>query len=259
MTVVEDLNAGWLHAPPNPRACCHCLLLRDPCGTALVDAGIGLEDARDPAARVGRVAMDQAGFQFNPADTARRQLEARGIDSASVGHIIMTHLDPDHAGGLSDFPEASVHVSTEEWLAANSGDPRYRPIQFDRNGRVVTHAATADRWFGIPARRLNIGFASTIFLVPLFGHTAGHCGVAIEDERGWTLHVGDAYYLRAELTDPDHPVTALASAMAFDDAERINSLNLLRRLARDAGAKLRLTGYHDTQELPRRCGGSAGR
>ncbi len=128
MTHLQHLNAGWLHAPPNPRICCHCLLLRDPAGLALVDTGIGLEDVRDPAARVGEPAISLAGFQFDEADTARRQLERQRIDPDAVTHLILTHLDPDHAGGLADFPRAAVHVSAEERAASTAGDWRYRPI-----------------------------------------------------------------------------------------------------------------------------------
>jgi hypothetical protein len=31
-----------------------------------------------------------------------------------------------------------------------------------------------------------------MWLVPLFGHTRGHCGVAIRNGSGWLFHVGDA-------------------------------------------------------------------
>ncbi len=31
-----------------------------------------------------------------------------------------------------------------------------------------------------------------MWLVPLFGHTRGHCGVAVRTEQGWLFHAGDA-------------------------------------------------------------------
>jgi glyoxylase-like metal-dependent hydrolase (beta-lactamase superfamily II) len=31
-----------------------------------------------------------------------------------------------------------------------------------------------------------------MWLVPLFGHTRGHCGVAVRTASGWLFHVGDA-------------------------------------------------------------------
>jgi glyoxylase-like metal-dependent hydrolase (beta-lactamase superfamily II) len=87
-------------------------------------------------------------------------------------------------------------------------------------------------------------------LVPLFGHTHGHCGVAVRHGERWLLHVGDAYYLRAELSSDDHPVSALAAARADDDRLRRAHLAELRRLARDHGAEVELFGYHDFTEFP---------
>jgi glyoxylase-like metal-dependent hydrolase (beta-lactamase superfamily II) len=53
------------------------------------------------------------------------------------------------------------------------------------------HALTGDRWYGFDAIPLE-GFAPEIWLIPLPGHTVGHCGVALRTEQGWVLHAGDA-------------------------------------------------------------------
>ena len=111
MTRVHHLNCGTLHAPPNPPAACHCLLLEDPAGLALVDTGIGLHDVRDPVGRIGRQLIDLAGFQFHEEQTALRQVERRGYRAADVRHVVLTHCDPDHTGGLADFPHARVHLA----------------------------------------------------------------------------------------------------------------------------------------------------
>ena len=257
MTKLEHLNAGWLHVPPGPRVTCHCLLLRDPAGVALIDTGIGLHDVRDPLGRIGRHLIDLAGFQFNETDTAVHKLECRGIGAGDVNHVILTHLDPDHAGGLADFPSARVHVSLEELEAMGKGDPRYLPVQFAHGPKWMTHGPSTDHWFGFEARRLDLGFASPVLLVPLFGHTAGHCGVAVRSGPRWLLHAGDAYYLRGELTDEAHPVGALAAARAADNPQRLESLDKLRRLARDHADEVEMFGYHDVTELPPEAGGAA--
>jgi len=44
-------------------------------------------------------------------------------------------------------------------------------------------------WFGFPAIRLP--FELDMWLVPLFGHTRGHCGVAVEAGAGRLFHAGD--------------------------------------------------------------------
>lgn len=36
-------------------------------------------------------------------------------------------------------------------------------------------------------------------MIPLLGHTAGHCGIAIKQQNQWVLFCGDAYYSHLEL------------------------------------------------------------
>lgn len=247
---VHHLNCGLLHAPPNPPAACHCLLLERDGRLALIDTGIGLQDIARPLDRIGRPVIDAAGFQFRESLTAARQVERLGFRAAAVADIVLTHGDPDHAGGLADFPDAAVHVSAEEHARLGSGHGRYSAAQFAHRPRWVTHPRSGRRWLGAEARPLPPLAGAEAFLVPLFGHTLGHCGVAVRDGGRWLLHVGDAYYLRAELSSDDHPVSALASARADDDAMRRESLAVLRRLARDHGAEVELFGYHDFTEFP---------
>lgn len=245
MTTIHHINCGTLLVPPYPTVPCHCLLLEDDGRLALVDTGIGLLDVRDPVGRLGQPLIDMAGFQFNESDTAVRRIEALGYRGGDVRHVVLTHGDPDHAGGLADFPKAVVHISAEEHAQVASGHGRYALPQFAHGPDWKTYPSSDRRWFGLEARPVEVGFGSEVLLVPLFGHTLGHCGVAVQKGDRWLLHVGDAYYLRVELTADDHPVTALAASRADDDAMRRASLEQLRRLARDHGDEIDLVGYHD--------------
>jgi glyoxylase-like metal-dependent hydrolase (beta-lactamase superfamily II) len=151
---------------------------------------------------------------------------------------------------LADFPEAAVHVSAEEHARLGAGHPRYSAAQFAYGPRWVAHPRAAGEWFGFEARPLPPLAGAEALLVPLFGHTLGHCGVAVRTGSRWLLHVGDAYYLRVELSTDEHPVSALAAARADDDALRRASLAALRALARDRAAEVELFGYHDFTEFP---------
>jgi glyoxylase-like metal-dependent hydrolase (beta-lactamase superfamily II) len=250
MIAVRHINCGWLHAPPNPRACCHCLLLAEGDRLVLVDTGIGLLDGRQPLERIGQPLIDAAGFQFHEADTAVRQVERFGHRPADVTDIVLTHGDPDHAGGLADFPQARVHVGAEEHAAIADGSWRYLPVQFAHGPDWQTYPPADRSWFGLPARPVALGLKADVLLVPLFGHTRGHCGVAVRRGDRWVLHVGDAYYLRVELATDDHPVSLLAAQRADNDADRRASLEHLRRISRDHADQVEMFGYHDTAELP---------
>lgn len=250
MITIHHLNCGTLVVPSYPTVVCHCLLLQEGERLALVDAGIGLQDVRSPAERLGQPLIDMAGFQFNESDTAVRRIEALGFSPKNVRHVVLTHGDPDHAGGLADFPNSQVHVAEEELNLIGSGHWRYVPQQFAHGPLWKSYGSSTRSWLGLEARPVDIGFAAEVLLVPLFGHTHGHCGVAIQQGAKWLLHVGDAYYLRAELATDEHPVSSLAAQRADDDGRRRRSLEQLRRLPREHRDEVELIGYHDLSELP---------
>ncbi len=59
------------------------------------------------------------------------------------------------------------------------------------------------------------------------------------------------------MTDPAHPVAPVSAARAVDNAQRLASLDQLRRLTRDHADQIQMFGYHDVEELPRNLGGAA--
>ena len=95
------------------RMVCHCLLIETNDGLALVDTGIGLDDIANPP-RLGPKWVRQTTPRLDPAETAVRQVEALGYSKSDVRHLLLTHLDRDHAGGIPDFPNAKVHVHRRE-------------------------------------------------------------------------------------------------------------------------------------------------
>lgn len=249
MTEIYHLNCLKIETPIRENVCGHCLLIRENDRLILVDAGIGLEDNRHPYERIGEELVKAVGYHFDESLTAFNQIKALGLDPGRVTDCILSHLDNDHLGGIADFPQATIHVSTEEYDSFLSGHPRYLGLPLAHQPSVVTYAENSGEWEGFPFRKVATNTESEIFLVPLFGHTLGHCGVLIKSGIETIFYVGDAYYLRLELEDSTHPVNELARFRAENNDLRLASLEKLKLFSkRHPGVSM--FGYHDIEEFP---------
>jgi glyoxylase-like metal-dependent hydrolase (beta-lactamase superfamily II) len=222
----------------------------------LVDTGFGMEDARRPRQLGPVFGLMNAGPKVET--TALAQLEALGFAAADVRQIVTTHLDPDHSGGLPDFPEAEVHVLSAELDAALhprlKDKPRYIGSHWKHGPRWVRHDADGDEWFGFESVRILPGLDAEVLLIPLFGHSRGHTGVAIKSGDGWLLHCGDAYFNHGELaTPPNRPpmLRFFQNLTASDNKARKANQERLRELAARHGDEVTLLCSHDPHELER--------
>lgn len=235
--------------------CCHCLLIETDQGLVLVDTGFAHKDITSPTFPQTQLLKHAMGAKFLPEECAAIQIKALGLSPHDVTHIILTHLDPDHAGGLMDFPNAQVHVQARELEAALNPvtlweKTRYRQYLWRHKPNWRTYSPEGEKWHGFDAVRALSGDLYDILLVPLQGHTRGHCGVAVSTENGWLLHCGDAYFHSAEVSADSAAKTpvGLFLLQTFDDvsrAERIYNQNRLRQLKRQHGDDITLIASHD--------------
>jgi glyoxylase-like metal-dependent hydrolase (beta-lactamase superfamily II) len=237
---------------------CHCLILETARGLVLVDTGLGTADLDDPRGRLGVVFPLLTNPALSRDETALAHVERLGFRREDVRHIVPTHLDVDHAGGLSDFPAAQVHVLDAEHEAAMHPASlherlRYRQTQWAHRPEWVVHSVVGERWFGFDAVRAVPGTDDEVLLVPLIGHTRGHSGVAVRTPGGWLLHAGDAYFFHAEL-DPTHPrctpgLAFFQRTVAVDNLARLANQARLRELARDHAGEITIFSAHSPVEL----------
>lgn len=64
------------------------------------------------------------------------------------------------------------------------------------------HPGEGEAWNGFAAVRDLAGLPPEILVIPLYGHTRGHCGVAIRADTGWLLHAGDSFFDPREVHGP---------------------------------------------------------
>ena len=129
----------------------NCFVLRYNFKTFLIDAG-----------------------NFDPNGSLVTKLAAANVKPKTVDFILLTHLHPDHVGGLvakdgsAVFPNAKVYVSFDEWkhwspiIAKQKSTEILRQFKDAYNGRIQT---------------LNFGepIVPGLYAMKGVGHTPGHC------------------------------------------------------------------------------------
>lgn len=243
---------------------CHVLLLELADRLVLVDTGFGLADIADPTRRLGGTFVNMVRPRLDPASAAVSQIESLGFSTNDVRDVIVTHMDVDHVGGLSDFPHARVHVAATE-LARAIARPsfhdrmRYRDVQWSHGPDWRRYDAAGEPWFGFPAVHDLDGLPPEILAIPLVGHSMGHSGIAI-DTGGpggdrWLLHCGDAYFHRGEVDRRQPRCPAMLRGFQWwvgaDNEVRMANQARLRRLFEDPAADVHLFCAHDPEELDR--------
>jgi len=234
-----------------------CLLLEDGDRLILVDSGLGTRDMNDP----GRLGFPNLMLHAisDVEQTASRQIERMGRKPEDVTDIICTHLDSDHAGGLSDFPGARVHVSRAEYEAAVGEDrcrrPSYRRCHFAHHPNWVKYQElSGEDWFGMECIRGLEGLGDSLVLVPLPGHTPGQCGVAVQTDDGWLLHCGDAFYASRELEKAPAAVRFFTHVAHQDPRSARLQLDRIRRLVAEGEGSVTVMASHDRQGFDRLSG-----
>jgi N-acyl homoserine lactone hydrolase len=204
----------WVKAP------IQCFLVEHPsAGAALIDTGFHASVAVTPRSNLGLVgSFLYRDVDMRPEQAAAAQLRERGIEPATVRTVIMTHLHPDHASAIVDYPEATFLVSSAEWEAAADAGQRdgYVKRQFDHgfDYRLVDFGSDAASSFSGFARSYDVFGDGSVRVVFTPGHTNGHMSVVLRTANGEVLMAGDAMFMHRTLDD-DHLPHLLADEHLF--------------------------------------------
>lgn len=136
------------------------------------------------------------------------QLRGRGIDPEDVRWVIVSHFDPDHIGGLRDFPAARVVCAREAWEAVRGRRglsalkvrllPELLPADLESRLHLVDRLEAPA--IGPFAASHDLFGDGTVGLVALPGHAPGQLGayVAADDGQRYLL-AADGCWSRADL------------------------------------------------------------
>jgi glyoxylase-like metal-dependent hydrolase (beta-lactamase superfamily II) len=249
--------AAFLFGGRGAKMVAHCLVIeteRD--GLILVDTGFGTRDIEGKT-KLSLAFRKLAGPVLSTEETAAYQVRGLGYAPEDVRHIVITHLDVDHAGGLSDFPRAKVHLHAREHAAAmarasTKERERYYAAHWAHGPAWEVYSEDGDTWRGLPAVTKLRGVDADIGLLPMHGHTRGHSAViAKTGDARWLVHAGDAYFHRNAIEGSDAQPTGFSifeRAMQMDGAKRRASVAALRQLCASY-QDLDMFCAHDEREL----------
>jgi glyoxylase-like metal-dependent hydrolase (beta-lactamase superfamily II) len=179
-----------------------------------------------------------AGSLFGPTlGKLMNNLKASGYKPEQVDDIFITHMHPDHVGGLAAngtiaFPNAVVHAERHEadyWLSQKNmdGAPAASKGFFQGAMASVNPYVQAGKLLPFDGdAELVAGVRSDTS----FGHTAGHTSYVIESQGQKLLLVGDLIHVAA--VQFDHPTVTIA----FDSdakAAMASRVRVFNQAARD--------------------------
>ena len=123
---------------------------------------------------------------LNPAtvtaeDELSAQLEKDGIAPESINYVILSHLHPDHIGGVKFFPQSTFVLSQESYdvfrtpKLADLVFPSFLPNWFAEKVHVVdSHRMLLDTNTGVEGH--DFFGDGSLLLTGLNGHARGHVG-----------------------------------------------------------------------------------
>lgn len=179
-------------------------------------------------------------------DDIAAQLAADGIDPASVTHVVLSHLHPDHVGGVRRFPGATFVISAGHERTLRN--PRLRsgvlpgllPAWFPRASRAVLGEGSFRRILigAVELRAHDLLDDGSYLVLDLPGHADGHLGALVE---GRVLLAGDAAW-GSDLLVASSRLRALPRAVQHDSLRYEDTAESLRQIA---GRGIRIVCSHD--------------
>jgi glyoxylase-like metal-dependent hydrolase (beta-lactamase superfamily II) len=252
MLTLELLDTGLCSVPERlvmrggawQQMACHALvgLIRHPRhGLMLFDTGYAPRILTATEAWPYRLYQYATPLHLRPELALVTQLAARGISSAEVGHVIISHLHADHLAGLSDFPAATMVISAQALQAGLTLNgvaalrrgyiPALLPRQ--RVGKALTVPLGHLRGPALPhlGPTHDLFGDGSILLLALPGHAYGQMGALLQTIAGPMLLAADGAWTSRAIREGRPP--ARLTNLIVDDPRAVRAtLNNLRAFAK---------------------------
>lgn len=168
------------------------MIRHDKYGLILFDTGYSAEICK--TGMKGRVYNLVNPTTVKKSDEIAAQLRKDGVSCDDIKMIILSHLHPDHIGGLKSFPKATIVVSERlmrKYKKAGLRDlvmRKFLPEDFEQRAEMICEKQMKTNVYGVISGYDYFGDGSLI-LVELDGHADGQLGALINHK---TLLAADA-------------------------------------------------------------------
>jgi glyoxylase-like metal-dependent hydrolase (beta-lactamase superfamily II) len=127
-------------------------------------------------------------------------LQLIGIDAGEVRDVVITHMHYDHAGNLSKFPNARVHLQEAEMNFVSGCHMREKALSHSYECEDVVCAVRLNFAGRVEFCRGDTELHPGISLHLAGGHTPGMQFVRVHTQRGWVVLASDTahYYENIE-------------------------------------------------------------
>ncbi|GHU05340.1 MBL fold metallo-hydrolase [Alphaproteobacteria bacterium] len=143
------------------------------------------------------------------------QLAARmkdaGIGPDSIDSVVITHMHPDHIGGLATadgkafFPKAELFIAKAEYDWNLAEQP---PAKNDAREAIRKRAVAAVKPYNVHTFAYDTEILPGVVAIAATGHTVGHTIYRLKAEGGDMLVIGDLVHIApVQMPKPDTAIT----------------------------------------------------
>ncbi|MEX2238486.1 MAG: MBL fold metallo-hydrolase [Dehalococcoidia bacterium] len=164
----------------------NCVLVRSADKTILIETGNG----------------DKPNVPYEGGGKLLDSLAAEGVKPEDVDIVINSHLHADHCGwntrvendrAVPTFPRARYYIQEKEWRDAMNPNERTRATYLEDNLKPIEESGQLVLVDG------EKQVTPEIRIIPMPGHTDGHCGIILESDGQRAIYLGDLAQHRAHM------------------------------------------------------------
>ncbi len=153
------------------------------------------------------LAVPALGYTWYRRQTLVAALAAIGITPADVRYVALSHVHPDHAGNVDEFPNATIVIQKAEWDYAKTLPQK--PFFFDRKTQLLE----GDK---------DLFSDGSLILLSTPGHTPGHQSLLVHlKQTGNVVLSGDVAHFEANWSNRRVPDFNYDRSLSLSSMEKI--------------------------------------